>query len=108
MSTNDDSQLTRDIAPFGVRMPANLKERIQTAAKSNNRSMNQEIVARLEATFRTGQQFFSSDEDVAALKIDHLAIKRSLDPDTLANLEAKHAKLAEEVAEMKKRFTKPD
>lgn len=51
MSQDDSSPLTRDIAPFGVRMPPDLKERVATAAKSNNRSMNAEIVATLEKAY---------------------------------------------------------
>lgn len=34
----------RDIAPYGVRMPAELKERLQDLAKTNGRSLNTEIV----------------------------------------------------------------
>lgn len=45
MGDSDSTTFTRDIAPFGVRMPPELKERIQSAAKANNRSMNAEIVA---------------------------------------------------------------
>lgn len=37
-----------NIAPFGLRMQPDLKARIEAAAKANNRSMNAEIVARLE------------------------------------------------------------
>lgn len=33
-----------NIAPFGVRMPAELKERVQLSAVDNNRSMNAEVV----------------------------------------------------------------
>lgn len=51
MSQDDSTPLVRDIAPFGVRMPPDLKERVQTAAKSNNRSMNAEIVATLEEKY---------------------------------------------------------
>lgn len=47
MIDDDSPQLTRDIAPFGVRMPADLKERVQAAAKANGRSTNAEIVATL-------------------------------------------------------------
>lgn len=39
----------RDIAPYGVRMPAELKEKIGEIAKSNGRSMNAEIVMAIEA-----------------------------------------------------------
>lgn len=47
----DDEPLTRDIAPFGLRMQSDLKERVKEAAKSNNRSMNAEIVATLEEKY---------------------------------------------------------
>lgn len=36
------------IAPFGLRMQPDLKDRVEKAAKTNNRSMNAEIVYRLE------------------------------------------------------------
>lgn len=38
----------RDIAPYGVRMSAELKEKVQERAKRNGRSMNSEIVQILE------------------------------------------------------------
>lgn len=38
------------IAPFGLRMPEELKEKIAERAKSNGRSMNAEIVQILEDT----------------------------------------------------------
>ncbi|TNB48490.1 Arc family DNA-binding protein [Martelella lutilitoris] len=37
-----------DIAPFGLRMQAPLKEKIKEAAEKNGRSMNAEIIYRLE------------------------------------------------------------
>ena len=41
-----------DRAPkFIVRLPDGMRDRIAEAARANNRSMNAEIVARLEATF---------------------------------------------------------
>ncbi|MDC9623914.1 MULTISPECIES: Arc family DNA-binding protein [Xenorhabdus] len=40
----------RDIAPFGVRMTSELKERLQEEAKKNGRSLNAEIVKRLEGS----------------------------------------------------------
>lgn len=46
-----DSKLTRDIAPFGVRMPADLKSRVAASAAANNRSMNAEIVATLQEKY---------------------------------------------------------
>jgi len=38
----------RDIAPFGVRMPSELKEMLEREAKINNRSLNSEIIDRLK------------------------------------------------------------
>ncbi len=40
----------RETAPFGVRMPDELKEALQREAKINGRSLNQEIVARLRSS----------------------------------------------------------
>lgn len=40
-----------NVAPFGLRMLTPLRRRVQEAAEANNRSMNAEIVARLEASF---------------------------------------------------------
>lgn len=37
--------------PYGLRMPPDLKARVKAAAEANNRSMNAEIVARLENSF---------------------------------------------------------
>jgi len=42
--------MSRDIAPFGVRMPADLKLRLEHHSKENKRSLNAEIVSRLEST----------------------------------------------------------
>ncbi|MEP8949542.1 Arc family DNA-binding protein (plasmid) [Enterobacter asburiae] len=49
----------RDIAPYGVRMPSDLKEKIQEQAKAHGRSMNAEIVQILEESFDD----FSEDEE---------------------------------------------
>lgn len=39
---------------FRLRLPERLKEQISESAKSNHRSLNQEIVSRLLATFTSG------------------------------------------------------
>ncbi|NJL06974.1 MAG: Arc family DNA-binding protein [Methylacidiphilales bacterium] len=41
-----------NIAPFGLRMQPDLKARIEQAARENNRSLNSEIVSRLETSFQ--------------------------------------------------------
>jgi hypothetical protein len=43
-------QATSHIPPFGVRMQPDLKARLEAAAKDSGRSLNAEIVARLERT----------------------------------------------------------
>lgn len=40
--------MSRSIAPFGVRMPPELKAQIEQSAKDNGRSINAEVVHRLE------------------------------------------------------------
>lgn len=40
-----------NIPPFGLRMPPSLHGRIKAAAEENARSMNSEIIARLEESF---------------------------------------------------------
>lgn len=42
---------TRESDKFIVRLPDGMRDRIKAAAEANNRSMNAEIVARLEASF---------------------------------------------------------
>lgn len=43
--------MSREINPFGLRMPIELKDKIQRQAENNGRSMNAEIIARLESSF---------------------------------------------------------
>lgn len=43
--------MIRDINPIGLRLPAELKELIRAAAKNNGRSMNSEMIERLQASF---------------------------------------------------------
>lgn len=47
--------MSRDIVPLGLRMPPELKERIESEAKKNGRSMNAEIVARLQESLEPQQ-----------------------------------------------------
>jgi hypothetical protein len=43
--------MSRDIAPFGVRMPPELKGQIEQAASASGRSLNAEVVYRLQTSF---------------------------------------------------------
>lgn len=51
VATLRNTFMSRDIVPLGLRMPPDLKDRIEAAAKTNGRSMNAEIVSRLQASF---------------------------------------------------------
>ena len=56
------------IPPFGVRMPPDLKEKIDMASKKSGRSMNAEIVYRLQQSFenpskQSGSETGSASED---------------------------------------------
>lgn len=42
----------RDIAPFGLRIPSDLKERLRKAGKERRYSLNKEMVTRLDESFR--------------------------------------------------------
>lgn len=55
---------------FKLRLPAELKTWIDAQARLNNRSINAEIVARLEASFNPPQRA-SNEENLAGL-VDHL------------------------------------
>ncbi len=53
--------MIKDIKPFGLRMPPKLKQAVEIAAKKNKRSLNAEIVARLEKSF--GPAFSGESEE---------------------------------------------
>lgn len=61
---SDEKELMANITPFGLRMQPDLKARIAKAAKDNNRSMNAEIIDRLERSEalmkKHSQEWFSS------------------------------------------------
>lgn len=49
---SDEKQYPSQLADrFQIRMPEGLRDRIRSAAEANNRSMNAEIIARLEKSF---------------------------------------------------------
>ncbi|MDR6216161.1 Arc family DNA-binding protein [Paracidovorax wautersii] len=62
---------------YKLRIPPDLKEQIEIAAKASGRSMNAEIVARLLSTFTAERAFVSTQEpwEVAAAKA-----RSALDP----------------------------
>lgn len=54
--------MSRDIAPFGLRMKADLKERLYKNAKENKRSLNAELIARLESTLVNTDKFIPAEK----------------------------------------------
>ncbi|WP_033053995.1 Arc family DNA-binding protein [Sinorhizobium meliloti] len=72
--TENQKELLANIAPFGLRMQADLKERIKAAAERNGRSMNSEIVATLENAYPAFSKEFL--EELSFLdQIDEIAAK---------------------------------
>ena len=43
--------MSRDITPFALRMPPEMRTRVEASAKEKRRSLNAELLARLESTF---------------------------------------------------------
>lgn len=78
---------TREIAPFGVRMPPELKARLEAAAKVNGRSLNAELTARLEKSLESPQSSLAVEDTRAEYRVlnEHersmLALYRRWPPD---------------------------
>ncbi len=56
------------IAPYPIRMPQELRERLEQAAKDGNRSLHAEIVARLHQSFDTRDTDIAQGTASAMLK----------------------------------------
>ncbi|QMV72989.1 Arc family DNA-binding protein [Comamonas piscis] len=65
---------TGQIAPFGLRMLPELREKIEAAARESGRSMNAEVVSRLEESFTGG-----GDSDKVALVLSHKLSRAEVD-----------------------------
>ncbi|MGO4379721.1 Arc family DNA-binding protein [Pseudoduganella sp. RAF53_2] len=55
--------MSRDISPFGLRMPADLKALLEKFARRNARSLNSEIVGRLNESVDAAQRPLRSYSD---------------------------------------------
>lgn len=53
--------MPKDLEAFIVRLPSDLHAKIKSTAKSNRRSMNNEIVGRLENSFEVNQTTRADD-----------------------------------------------
>lgn len=76
-----------------LRLSAELRQRIEKAAKQNNRTMNGEIVARLEASFREEDE----RSKLAAQRVLSMRLTDTPDP-----THARLTKLEDEFAKLKK------
>ncbi len=73
--------MSRDISPFGLRMPAELKTWLEQQAQNNGRSLNAEIVQRLES----GMNQALSQENIQLNIRTHQGIKHQLEQAAQAN-----------------------
>lgn len=96
----DESKYPTRIAPYGLRMPDDLKQRIQSAAEAANRSMNAEIIARLQATFEAKSSDLQSR--IAAFPLEGLGASPVLDK----QLSDKVSLLSKQIAEFAEIMTK--
>lgn len=48
---------------YQLRLPEELRDRVRESAKAHNRSMNADIVARLDHTFTLGNEFTMTERD---------------------------------------------
>lgn len=63
--------MSRDDPQFKLRLPIELRDRIEQAAKESKRSLNAEMVARLEMSFAQdqGMEVFSGKLDEASVEL---------------------------------------
>lgn len=59
--------MTRDINPFGLRLPSDLEEKIIEAKEKSGRSKNAEMVYRLQESFRPPLAAYSDGELISEL-----------------------------------------
>jgi predicted DNA-binding protein len=62
--------MAREIAPFPVRLPAELREKLDSASKDAGRSLNSEIVDRLEKSFPNVDQMIINHRAAEIREID--------------------------------------
>jgi predicted DNA-binding protein len=59
--------MSRSDPQMSIRLPGDLKPRLVEAARTNGRTINAEIVSRLDRSFAAGQTFGLSEDAVAAI-----------------------------------------
>ena len=68
MNTSEKTQGSRTADKFVVRLPDGMRQKIALVAKSYHRSMNSEIVSRLESSLRAEPSLLSEEEQAELLQ----------------------------------------
>lgn len=104
--------MSRDITPFALRMPPEMRSEIDVASKESRRSLNAEILARLEATISIEKMLKHMGattplHEVGEMLLD-LAMERSQAVDDLnqMNLEVHARELREQLSHTDLRLDK--
>ncbi|KSV84563.1 hypothetical protein N183_12110 [Sinorhizobium sp. Sb3] len=84
--TENSKELLANIAPFGLRMQPELKERIKESAELNGRSMNAEIVAILEDHPR----LVTGAMEISYLKMENKQLKEALEEQKTISKQLQH------------------
>lgn len=66
----DESKYPTRIAPYGLRIPPELKARIEQAASINSRSLHSEIIAALERSFPKQDELDAVETSLLLLKVE--------------------------------------
>lgn len=69
MKKTDDKAVGRESDKFMLRFPEGMRERITTLAKDNGRSMNAEIIARLEDSLAPHDGVEISEKSLDAIEV---------------------------------------
>ena len=69
--------MSRDVNPFGLRMPPEVKEELEKLAEQNRRSLNAEIVVRLEESIRREKERWLTEENLRRIVAEELDKRRN-------------------------------
>ncbi len=69
--------MSRDVNPFGLRMPPEVKEELEKLAEQNRRSLNAEIIVRLEESIRREKDKCISEETLRRVMGEELDKRRN-------------------------------
>lgn len=99
--------MSREDPQMKIRLPADLKDQIETAAKNSGRSMNAEIAARLEQSFKQEQEEFTHAFRSAVLEDEIKSLEARLGKKLTASPNADE--IADKVvAKLTDRYTRAD